>query len=370
MSWEKRKKMRLHEYQANRLFAEEGIPMARGYVIGSPDEIMEFEGDIVLKSQVLTGGRGKAGGIKKAGTIEEAREKASNLLSLKIKGHSVKKLFIQPAKQLLREYYLGYTVDRAEKKTVLIASAEGGMEIESQDESKLVKLYIDPVAGFERDKIEAVFEERFKDQSEEILELAEKLYRAFVKYDATTAEINPLALTEDGVMGVDSKLVLDDNSLFRHQEITGGEEDEEKSPLEREAENIGVSYVELEGDIGVIGCGAGLVMASLDALREYGGAAANFLDVGGGASRELMEKSIALVMKNPKVKSIFINMFAGITRCDEAAQAIVEKAGGTPVSVRMMGTCEVEGKRLLDSAGFDVFDSMEGAAKDAVEKAR
>lgn len=363
--------MRLHEYVANRIFQEHGIPMANGYVVSSSGELRDFEGKIVLKAQVLTGGRGKAGGIQFASSIKEARNKLEDMFNSRINGLPVREIFVQAAFDVLKEYYIGFTIDRQEKKAVLLISPSGGIDVEESSQNKeLGKLHIDPIAGLKIEEVEETIQKVLGRNNDFIVGVAEKLYAVFIKHDAIIAEINPLAKTPHGFVGLDSKLTIDDNSLFRHKDLAENEDKSSLTDIELKARKSGLSYVELEGNIGVIGCGAGLVMASLDSLRQYGGKPANFLDVGGGASKETMERAIDLALKKPGIKSLFINMFAGITRCDEIAKAIIAKKPKVPLSIRMMGTREKEGKKLLEKNGYSVYDSMQGAAKYAVEKSR
>lgn len=359
--------MRLYEHVANRIFSEAGIPMAGGYVISSPDDIKDFENKVVLKAQVLTGGRGKAGGIKLASDTNEAKTLASELLGSTIKDLPVTKVFVQNAFDINAEYYLSITVDRQSKQPVLLFSVAGGVDIESTSEN-VIKIPIDPLIGLDESGLKSALGS-IVDDVNPFATIIKKLYDVFLSSDATLAEINPLALTSEGLVGLDAKIIIDDNSLFRHEGLKA-EELLAVDLIEREAEGKGLSYVSLDGDIGVIGCGAGLVMASLDAIEAFGGKPANFLDVGGGASQETIEAAIDLVLKKPGVKSIFINMFAGITRCDEIAKAIIAKKHDVNFSIRLVGTLEDEGKKILANAGFDVFDSMDDAAKNAVEALR
>ena len=343
--------------------------MAKGYVIDSPSEIKEFKGEIMLKSQVHSGGRGKAGGIKKAGSMDEAKDVATKLFNLTIKGYHVEKLFIQPAYELQKQYYIGYAIDRDSKSPILLASASGGGDIEGNAKTSMKKISINPLEGFNENEIRKNLGDEFGKDTDEVISIAEKLYQVMLKYDATMCEINPLAKTPEGLVGVDSKMTIDDNSLFRQNE-NASEADLQLTEIELFAREKNLSYVELEGNIAVIGCGAGLVMASLDALETFGGDAANFLDIGGGASQQNMEDAVKTCLMKKGVKSLFINIFAGITRCDDIANAIIEMKPKLPTSIRMMGTNEDEGKRILRDARYHVFDSMEEAAKDAVEKAK
>ncbi|MFH1722917.1 MAG: ADP-forming succinate--CoA ligase subunit beta [Candidatus Altiarchaeota archaeon] len=368
--------MKLQEYEAKDIFREFAIPVQEGYVIESPKELRKIEKPIVLKAQVLVGGRGKAGGVKFARTNDEARKKAVEIIGMDIKGLKVEKLLVAEAVDIKKEYYVGFIIDRSQKKLVLMISAEGGMDIEevaAKTPEKIVKLEIDPLKGLFPYQVRTLVGKigiKRKELSQ-ISSIAYKLYQAAVKYDAEIVEINPLAQTQDDILAIDAKFVIDDNSLFRHPELAEKfKASDEYTDLEKEAKDAGLSYVELEGDIGVIGCGAGLVMASLDAINTYGGKPANFLDVGGGANAENVRQALDIILQKKGVKSVFINVFGGITKCDEVAQGIVDANPGVPLSIRMMGTNEEEGKNILKKNKLEVFDSMEEAAKKAVELAK
>lgn len=366
--------MKLHEFEANGLFKKYGLPVLDGYIITNPEEVRDFKGQVVLKAQVLVGGRGKAGGVKKAGSLGEARAKAKEILGMELKGIKVDKLFVVPAVEIRKEYYIGFTIDRGSRKVVFILTSEGGMgveEVADKHPEKIVK-YLVPDSGFEMYKVRELAKQIGLEGKEmlSISSIAYKLYKLFRDFDAELAEINPLALSGDGFLAVDSKLNVDDNALYRHKEIAElRKESEEYTVIEKKAMDADLSYVELDGDVAIIGCGAGLVMASLDAVNHFGGKPANFLDVGGGANAENMRKALELVLMKPGVKSIFINIFGGITKCDEIAKGILEFSPKAPVSIRMLGTHEEEGKRMLRDAGFKVYETMEEAAEEAVKLA-
>ena len=368
-------KMKLHEYKAKEIFANFGIPVPDGLLVKDPEELKAFDFPVVLKSQVLVGGRGKAGGIKFADDLDEARAAIKELLAMKIKDLPVKMVLVEPKSEIVKELYVGFVVDRAAKRNVLILSSAGGVDIEDvakKSPKKIIKMEIDPNAGLEPYQVRGQVKKIGLSGKEMVMvaDIATKLYRAFVKYDCELAEINPLAVTPGGMIAVDAKMVIDDNALFRHKdlarEFAGSQE---YTKLEKMAKDAGLSYVDLEGNIGVIGCGAGLVMASLDTLKLYGGEAANFLDVGGGANSENMKKALELVLMKDNVKSIFINIFGGITRCDEIANGIVEFSPKIPISVRMMGTNEDEGKKILKENGYVIRESIEESAKEAIRLA-
>jgi succinyl-CoA synthetase beta subunit len=367
--------MKLHEYKAKEIFSSYGIPVPSGILVKDPEELREFNFPAVLKSQVLVGGRGKAGGIKFADNLEEAKSKINELLKLNIKGLPVKLVLVEPKSDITKELYIGFVVDRAAKRNVMILSSEGGVNIEEtakKTPDRVAKFQIDPVIGLQTHEVRNLVKGiglRGKEMVK-VTTIASKLYKAFIDYDCELAEINPLAVTPQGLIAVDAKINVDDNSLYRHKNLASEfARSEEYTVIEKKAKDAGLAYVELEGDIGVIGCGAGLVMASLDTLKLYGGNAANFLDVGGGATAENMKQALELVSEKEGVKSMFINIFGGITRCDEIAKGIVDFSPEIPISVRMMGTNENEGKKILADSGYSVSDTLEESAKKAIELA-
>jgi succinyl-CoA synthetase beta subunit len=367
--------MKLHEYKAKEIFADYGIPVLNGILVKDPNELMEFKFPAVLKSQVLVGGRGKAGGIKFADNLEDARAKIDELIGMEIKGLKVKLVLVEEKVDILKELYVGFVVDRAAKKNVLILSSEGGVNIEETAHShpeKVAKLEVNPETGLQPFMVRKHAKSlgiKGKEMNA-LATIAVRLYRAFIDYDAELAEINPLVISPKGMVAVDAVFNIDDNSLYRHKELARElTKSEEYTQIEKMAREAGLSYVELDGDVGVIGCGAGLVMASLDTLQLFGGEAANFLDVGGGANAENMRKALELVSLKKGVKSIFINIFGGITRCDEIAHGIVDFAPEIPISVRMMGTNEEEGKKILKDNGYVVRDTIEESAKEAIRLA-
>jgi succinyl-CoA synthetase beta subunit len=367
--------MKLYEYKAKEIFSNYGLPVPQGLLVKDPNELKKFDFPCVLKSQVLVGGRGKAGGIKFADNLKEAQEKIEELLKLKIKELPVKLVLVEPKADIIKELYVGFVVDRAAKKNVLIMSSEGGVNIEETAQKtpdKVVKLEIDPIEGLQTFQLRN-HAKKIGLRGKEMVSLAgiaTKLYKVFKNYDAELAEINPLAQTPEGFLAVDAKLVIDDNSLYRHKDLKSEfTKSEEYTVIEKKAKDAGLAYVELDGNIGVIGCGAGLVMASLDTLKLYGGNAANFLDVGGGANAENMKTAMELVSEKEGIKSMFINIFGGITRCDEIAKGIVDFGPKIPISVRMLGTNEDEGKKILKDNGYSVSDTLEDSAKQAIELA-
>jgi len=343
-------------------------------VIERPEELLKVDlrYPLVLKAQVLVGGRGKAGGVKFAATPEEALERARAILGMEIRGERVRKLLVHEAIEIERETYLAFTVDRSSRRLALVASARGGVDIEEVARTypeEIHKLSIDPLDGFHPYQARQVGR-RLGFRGELLVQfaaIAHALYRLCVALDAELAEINPLAITDGKFVAVDAKLVVDDNARFRHPQLP---EDEEATELERLARQHDLSYVELEGDIAVIGNGAGLVMATLDMLAHFGGRPANFLDIGGGASAEAMRHAIEIVLRKPGVRALLINIFGGITRCDDVARGIAAARPTVPTSIRLVGTNEEEGHRLLRMAGLVAFVDPEEAARHAVALAR
>jgi succinyl-CoA synthetase beta subunit len=372
--------MRFLEYQVKERFRAAGIPVPDGRLAKTPDEAALAAGalgPIAVKAQVPVGGRGKAGGIKLARTAADAKRVAGEILGMTIKGYTVKEVWCETAQDITRELYLGLTLDRDARKPVLILSAQGGMEIEEVVETHpeaIAKLHPDPWRGplpFEvRDLI---FRAGLGPLQVQLTPLVVKLYALARTYDALTIEINPLALTQDGgLVAADGKLEIDENAMFRHKDLHGADESEE-DPLEAEARRRKLTYVRLDGSIGVIGNGAGLVMNTLDLVQREGGRAANFLDVGGGAKAEVVHSALELLAGDPHVKGILINIFGGITRGDEVAHGIIDASRDLnlklPLVVRMTGTREEEGRQLLREAGIIPEATATGAARKVVELA-
>ena len=373
--------MKFLEYQVKERFRAAGIPVPDGRLARTPDEAALAAGalgPIAVKAQVPVGGRGKAGGIKLARTAADAKRVAGEILGMTIKGYTVKEVWCETAQDITRELYLGLTLDRDARKPVLILSAQGGMEIEEVAETHpeaIAKLHPDPWRGplpFEvRDLI---FRAGLGPLQGQLTPLVVKLYALARSYDALTIEINPLALTQDGgLVAADGKLEIDENAMFRHKDMHGADESEE-DPLEAEARRRKLTYVRLDGSIGVIGNGAGLVMNTLDLVQREGGRAANFLDVGGGAKAEVVHSALELLAGDPHVKGILINIFGGITRGDEVAHGIIDASRDLnltlPLVVRMTGTREEEGRQLLREAGITPEATATGAARKVVELAR
>ena len=372
--------MKFLEYQVKERLKAAGIPVPDGRLARTPDEAVMAAGAlgaIAVKGQVPVGGRGKAGGIKLARTPMEAKRAAAEILGMTIKGYRVREVWCETAQEITRELYLGLTLDRDARKPVLILSAQGGMEIEEVAESHpeaIAKLHPDPWRGplpFEiRD---LVFRAGLGPLQTQLAPLVSKLYALGRTYDALTIEINPLALTRDGgLVAADGKLEIDENAMFRHKDLHGADESDD-DPLEAEARRRRLTYVRLDGWIGVIGNGAGLVMNTLDLVQRQGGKAANFLDVGGGAKAEVVRNALELIAGDPNVKGILINIFGGITRGDEVAHGVIDAFRELnltlPLVVRLTGTREEEGRRLLQEAGITPESTATAAARKVVELA-
>ena len=379
--------MDLYEYQGKELFKRFGIPVSDGRLATTPDEARaaaeELGGQVVVKAQVLTGGRGKAGGIKLADAPEEAAEHAKAILGMDINGHVVRKLWIESASEIANEYYLSVTFDRGEKKPLLMLTKEGGVDIEevaSERPEALARLHVDPLEGFQPYQARRlIYTAGIDDPNEQkqILVIVGKLYDAFVGTDAMLCEINPLIVTPEGeVKALDSKFTVDDNALYKHPDIGEMRDLGAYPPEERAAREKDVTYVKLDGEVGILGNGAGLVMSTLDVIALAGGKPANFCDLGGGGDAQGVVDALEIISADPQVKSIFFNIFAGITRCDVVAQGMLQALDQTkiehPIVVRFDGTNAEEGRQILEEAGRDnihVEATMLEAAKRAVELA-
>ena len=379
--------MDLYEYQGKELFRRLGIPVSEGRLATSSEEAraaaQDLGGQVVVKAQVLTGGRGKAGGIKLASTPEEAGEHAENILGMDINGHVVRKVWIESASDIEREYYLSLTFDRGEKKALFMFTKEGGIDIEevaSERPEALARLHVDPLEGFQAYQARRlIYGAGIEDESEQkqIAKIAERLYATFVELDAMLCEINPLIVTPDGeVKALDSKFTVDENALFKHPEVAEMRDLEAYPPEERQAREKSVTYVKLDGEVGVLGNGAGLVMSTLDVVALAGGRPANFCDLGGGGDAQGVVDALEIISADPQVKSILFNIFGGITRCDEVArgilQALEQLTIAEPIVVRLDGTNAEEGREILREASPEnlyVEPTMLEAAKKAVELA-
>jgi succinyl-CoA synthetase beta subunit len=380
--------MDLYEYQGKELFRRHGIPVSEGRLATTPEEARaaaeELGGPVVVKAQVLTGGRGKAGGVKLATDPADAETKAQGILGLDIKGHVVRKVWIESASDIAKEYYLSLTFDRGEKKPLFMFTTQGGVEIEQVAEESpeaLVKLHVDPLEGFQPWQARAlVYGGGVTDPSEQkqIASIIGQLYEVFVEEDAMLAEINPLIVTPDGtVKALDSKFTVDDNALFRHKDVAAWRDLDAVPAEERAAREKGVTYVKLDGEVGVLGNGAGLSMSTVDVVTFVGGRPANFCDLGGGGNAQGVIDALEVITSDPQVKSILFNIFGGITRCDEVARGILQALDqmglSQPIVVRLDGTNAEEGRKILAEAGRpNIYPepTMLDAARRAVELAQ
>ncbi len=365
--------MKLYEYAAKEILSKYDIPVPEGALATNPDEAAEIVkrmGYSVIKAQVLSGGRGKAGGIAVVSSIEEAKREAARILDLTIKGLPVKKLLLEKDKKPQKEMYLGITVDRSARRPVIMASTEGGIDIEETSRSapeKILKIHINPLTGLHDYQVRRLSNFMDAERSASIAAIIKKLYRIFIDNDCLLVEINPLANTQDGIIALDARMVIDDNALFRHDLV-----EEETGSLEELAGKHGMSYVELDGNIGCIVNGAGLAMATLDMIKMNGGSPANFMDVRAGANQEQMKTALKIISSNRKVSAIIVNIFGGLTKCDEVARAIIEMSTeiNKPFVIRLAGTNEKEGRSILEKQGMTMAGSTEEAAKEAVELER
>ncbi len=388
--------MDLYEYQAKELFAKHGVPTQSGEIVTDASQAAaaadRIGGLVVVKAQVKTGGRGKAGGVKLAENPADAEEKARAILGLDIKGHVVDKVLITGAADIAEEYYVSFLLDRANRNFLAMASVEGGVEIEEvavSNPEALAKVAIDPIEGVDAAKAaEIVAQAKFPaDVADQVADVLVKLWDVFVKEDATLVEVNPLVKTPDGqILALDGKVTLDDNADFRHPDHEALVDIAATDPLEVKAKEKGLNYVKLSGEVGIIGNGAGLVMSTLDVVayagEEHGGVKpANFLDIGGGASAQVMADGLEIILGDPEVKSVFVNVFGGITSCDAVASGIVQAMGmlaergdavDKPIVCRLDGNNAAEGLRILDEAEHDVIefvDTMDEAAARVAELA-
>ncbi len=375
--------MKLHEYLSKRKFAEFGVPIPDGEVAETPKEARKIArklgGPVVVKSQVLVGGRGKAGGIKVAQTPDEAEKNAAEILDLTIKGLPVRKVLIDQAADIQDEIYLGITNDRSARKPVIMASSEGGVDIEevaSSTPEKIIQCHIDPLIGLQnyqaRDLAAGI--DLSREHWRAFGRIAHGLWQAYSSSDATLAEINPLVVTGDQkLLAVDGKMVLDDNALFRHPELEDMRDNDVDAPAEIKARENGLSYIKLDGDIGCMVNGAGLAMTTMDIIKLFGGEPANFLDIGGGASADKVAAALGIILSDPSVKAVLFNIFGGITRCDLVAKGILdaleEIKTEVPMVVRLVGTNAEEGRKLLADAKMETAETLAEAAEKAVAAA-
>ncbi len=361
--------MDLLEYQGKQLFARHGLKVSPGEAVTNVEEAVRAADDIgypvVVKAQVLIGGRGKAGGVKLAANAEEAREHATNILGMDIHGHVVRTLWIEHASDIATEYYASVLLDRSAKQPLVMFSVEGGVDIEEVAErspEKLIRHHVDALAGLSHEEAEEIAVEGGADADvvTGVADALVALYEVWLKEDATLAEINPLIVTpEREVRALDAKVSLDGNALYRHPENQELSDRENEDPIERRAKEEGVQYVKLDGDIGILGNGAGLVMSTLDVVAQAGGSPANFLDAGGGSDAEKIKQAVSLILANDAVKAVLFNIFGGITRCDEVARGLIAAfddlgvdGQSVPFVVRLDGTNDVEGRELLQEAAL------------------
>jgi succinyl-CoA synthetase beta subunit len=356
----------LYEYQGKELFGRHGIPVSDGRLAETPSEARAaaeaLGGQVVVKAQVLIGGRGKAGGIKLADTPEEAEARTSEILGMDIRGHVVRKVWIERASDIAREYYLSIAFDRSAKRPLFMFTTQGGVDIEevaASSQDALVRVHVEPLEGYQPwHGRRLIFGAGIADASErkQLAAIIEKLYEAYTRSDAMLAEINPLIVTADGeVRALDAKVTLDDNALFRHPDLAELRDVDAAEPLEALAREKGVTYVKLDGDVGVLGNGAGLTMATVDVVTFVGGRPADFCDLGGGGDAQGVVDALEVITGDPEVRSIYFNIFGGITRCDEVARGILQALERMrieyPIVVRLDGTNAEEGRRLLQEAG-------------------
>ena len=382
--------MKIHEYQGKEIFRKYGVATPRGVPCFSVEEAVAAAktlggGVWVVKAQIHAGGRGKGGGVKVAKSLDEVREKAKQILGMQLVTHQtgpggqkVRRLLVEEGADIRKELYLGMVVDRGTQRVCLVASSEGGMDIEevaAKTPEKIHKVFVDPAAGLKAAEASAVsrrigIPEQTVPQAAQLLQ---SLYKCFDEMDASLAEINPLILTaQDQVVALDAKLNFDDNALFRHPDVVAMRDLDEEDPLEIEASKFDLSYISLDGQIGCMVNGAGLAMATMDTIKLFGGAPANFLDVGGGATAEKVTAAFKIMLSNPKVKAILVNIFGGIMKCDTIAAGVVAAARevklSVPLVVRMKGTNEDLGKKILKDSGLPIIsaDNMADAAKKVV----
>ncbi|HEY5574681.1 MAG TPA: ADP-forming succinate--CoA ligase subunit beta [Anaerolineales bacterium] len=376
--------MKLHEYQSKKYFSNFEIPIPKGRVAATANEAkqiaQELGGRVVVKAQVLVGGRGKAGGIRLAKTPQEAEDKAAQILAMEIKGLPVRKVLVDEAADIETEIYLGITNDRAARKPVMMASAAGGVDIEEvarETPENIIRVHVDMLLGlrdYQARDLAAGIDLR-RDTWRDFARIAHGLWDAYVASDATLAEINPLVVTSQGrLLAVDGKMVIDDNALFRHPDLAEMRDLDVEEAAETEARKYGLSYIKLDGEIGCMVNGAGLAMATMDIIKLFGGEPANFLDIGGGAGAEKVAAALRIILQDPNVKAILFNIFGGITRGDEVARGILsalkEVQSEVPMVARIVGTNAEEGRQILTNADMITAETLAEAAKKAVAAAK
>jgi succinyl-CoA synthetase beta subunit len=373
--------MKIHEYQAREIFRDYGIPVPANVLCYTVREVehaaKEFNCMVVVKAQVLAGGRGKAGGVKLARNVDEAINAAKQILGMEIKGLTVEKVLVTPAADIEKEFYVGLVNDRNSKSVTLMASAEGGVEIEEvakTNPEKIIKFQINPLTGLLDYQARNIALQLFGDikQAQKSASILTKLYKLFIETDSTLAEINPLVLTPEGdVLAIDGKMNFDDNALYRQPKILTMREPDEEEVQEIAAHEKGLSYIKLDGNIGCMVNGAGLAMATMDMIKLYGGSPANFLDIGGSSNPQKVIDAMNILLSDKNVKSVMINIFGGITRCDDVARGLIKALEiiitDIPIVVRLSGTNAEEGLAILKETGLPTVSSMSEAAKKAIE---
>ncbi|MFZ2097847.1 MAG: ADP-forming succinate--CoA ligase subunit beta [Anaerolineales bacterium] len=376
--------MKLHEYQSKQIFSRYGIPIPKGRVATTADEARsianELGGRVVIKSQVLVGGRGKAGGIRLAKNPHEAEDIAAQILAMEIKGLPVRKVLVDEAANISKEIYLGITNDRAARKPVMMASSAGGVEIEEVARTtpeKIIKSHVDPLLGLKdyQTRNIAIGIDLPKQYWKVFNQIASGLWRAYLECDATLAEINPLVITEGNqLIALDGKMLIDDNALFRHADLADLRDLDVEAPAEIEARKYGLTYIKLDGNIGCMVNGAGLAMTTMDIIKLFGGEPANFLDIGGGAGSDRVAAAIRIILTDPNVCAVLFNIFGGITRGDEVARGILtaldEVKTNIPMVIRLVGTNAEEGRKMLSDAEMITAETLADAAKKAVAAAK
>jgi len=374
--------MKIHEYQARDLFSRFDIPVNDYKLVRTSEEAAEAAKDwkqVVVKAQVLTGGRGKAGGVKLADSPDEVREKAAKILGMDIKGYQVDKILVCDAAPIAKEYYLGMVIDRSKQGITLMLSDQGGVDIEELAQSNpdaIHKLTLYPHRDIDEKILDSFLARAIPETAQRVqaFEATKSLFHLFLETDASLAEINPYALTPDGrMLALDGKMNFDDSALFRHSEIASLRNPEEDSADEVEAREKNLSFVSLEGNIGCVVNGAGLAMATLDLIKHYGGDPANFLDVGGSSNPQKVTDALNIILRNPNVKAILINIFGGITRCDDIANGLLmareQLELKVPLVIRLVGTNQKEGRAILEGAGLKAGDNLDDAVKEVIAAA-
>ena len=376
--------MKLHEYQSKQIFKRYGIPIPKGRVAGTAGEVKqiaeEYGTNVIVKSQVLVGGRGKAGGIRLVKSPKEAQEAATAILGMEIKGLPVRKVLVDEAVSIVKEFYIGIANDRIKQMPVLMASGSGGMDIEevaAKTPEKITKVYIDPILGLKEFQLRdaAIGIDLPRAFWKPFTEIGQALWKVYQDCDTTLVEINPMVISSDNkLIALDAKIIIDDNALFRHPDLAELRDLDVEEPSEVEARKFEVTFIKMQGNIGCMVNGAGLAMATMDILSLFGGEASNFLDIGGGASSEKVAASLRIILSDPKVKAILVNVFGGITRCDVVAKGIISAASEVdvkvPMVIRLIGTNEEEGRQILKKSKFISAETLVEAAQYAVKAAQ